>query len=135
MQGTNAGARRSKMSKVLGQKRLVNDATSTSSPSVRITETYISSKLTVQNSGTSGPSNDDSHDLGSSETSTGNTHHPHCEEPLWHTVMQRKDNKELFTEDDILSITHDDGVAILNGYFSKSPVGQSWTSNALVLDT
>jgi len=135
MQGTSAGARRSKMSKVLAQKPPGNDGIGTSSPGVRTTETSISSKLTTQNSSTNRPFNNDSHDPGSTETSTNNPHIPHTKEPLWHAIIQRKDNKELFTKDNIHSISHNNGIAILNRYFPKSPIGQSYTSNALVLDT
>jgi len=132
MQGTSVGARRSKISKVLSQ---VNDATSTSGLGGCTRETSINSKLSIEKIVTSGPSYDVPHDTGSFEIPTNNTDHPYNEEPLLQAVIQGKDNEELFTEDHISAITHDDGMAILDEYFLKSPVGQSRTSHALVLDT
>ncbi|KAH7348983.1 hypothetical protein BKA65DRAFT_477360 [Rhexocercosporidium sp. MPI-PUGE-AT-0058] len=94
----------------------------------------LSSKPSTEELGTSVSSHDSPHASENSETST-NEYHPNADEPLWQAAVQRKHNEELFNEDDIPAITHDDGLAILDGYFPKSPVTQSWTSNALVLDT
>jgi hypothetical protein len=134
MQGTSSGARRSKICKVLGQNHLENDYTSRSGAGEGTGETSISSKPSTEELGTGVASHDSPHASENLETST-NAYHPNANESLWHADVQRKDNEELFSEDDIPIMTHDDGLAILDGYFPKSPVTKSSTSHALVLDT
>ncbi|KAE8440414.1 hypothetical protein EG329_008015 [Mollisiaceae sp. DMI_Dod_QoI] len=119
---------------MLGENHLKNDFTSRSGAGECTGETSISSKPSTDKLGMTVTSHDSFHASENSETST-NANHPSATESLWQAAVQTQDNEEPFNEDDIPVVTYDDGLAILDGYFPKSPVTRSSTSHVLDQDT
>jgi hypothetical protein len=145
MQGTNSGAGKPKPPKLPADKPEVNDSATSEStlsespPSGPTVETSVISEPTINDLFITEPAVYDSSEIEASMALTNNAHRLFTDEILSrasvYTTKQGDGTIGQNIEGDAYTITHDDGMALLDGYFPNSPVDLGPADDALALDT
>lgn len=130
MQGTNSGAGKPKRPKLAASEPEVNQpevnesAPSESAPNGPTDEKSIISELTIDDSLITEPAVNDSNKTDEIPSRFDVNTTKHGDETIGQQI-----------EGDLHTITHDDGMAILDEYFPNSPVDSGPMDDALALDT
>jgi hypothetical protein len=145
MQGTNSGAGKPKRPKLPADKPEINDSStsestvSESAPSGPTVETSVISEPTIDDLFIIEPAVKDPNEIEASAALTNNAHCPDTDEILSradaYTGKQGDGTIGQHIEGDVYIITHDDGMALLDGFFPNSPVGLGPVDDAFALDT